>query len=249
MTKKRIELENLSIYYGKRCAIWDINVEFQTHSLTGILGPNGSGKSTMVQGMLGLIPITSGSVRLHGSTVAYVPQKKEIDLDFPISVFELVLMGAYSRLGWLKWYNKREKARALEIMERLGISAIKQRQIQEISGGQLQRAIVARALMQDVDFYVLDEPFTGIDFATEKLLLSLFKELRDLKKGVILVHHDLTNVEEIFDHVVMVNSRLVEAGPTKQVFNPESIRKTYGEKNSLLEEASHLFEKVQRGKS
>jgi manganese/zinc/iron transport system ATP- binding protein len=134
-------------------------------------------------------------------------------------------------------------------MERLGISAIKQRQIQEISGGQLQRAIVARALMQDADFYVLDEPFTGIDFATEKLLLSLFKELRDAKKGVILVHHDLTNVEEIFDHVVMVNSRLVEAGPTKQVFNPESIRKTYGEKNSLLEEASHLFEKVQRGKS
>jgi manganese/zinc/iron transport system ATP- binding protein len=249
MTKKCIELENLSVYYGKRCAIWDINVIFQSHTLTGILGPNGSGKSTMVQAILGLLPITSGTVRHQGVSIAYVPQKKEIDLDFPISILDLVLMGAYHRLGWLKWYNKKERSLALNIMERLGIEHIKDRQIQEVSGGQLQRAIVARALLQDADFYILDEPFTGIDFATEKLLISLFRELRDRGKGVILVHHDLTNVEEIFDEVVMVNSRLVCSGPTKQVFDTESVQKTYGDKETLLEEASHLFEKVRKGKT
>jgi len=125
---------------------------------------------------------------------------------------------------------------------------IKDRQIQEVSGGQLQRAIVARALLQDADFYILDEPFTGIDFATEKLLIEVFRELRDRGKGVILVHHDLGNVEELFDHVIMVNSRLVQEGPTKVAFNAESVQKTYTDKDSLLEEASALFEKIRKGK-
>jgi manganese/zinc/iron transport system ATP- binding protein len=249
MTKKTIELENLSVYYGKRCAIWDMNVTFQSHTLTGNLGPNGSGKTTLVQAILGLIPITSGTVQHIGASIAYVPQKKEMDLDFPISILDLVLMGAYNRLGWLKWYNKNERSRALQIMESLGIQHIKDRQIQEVSGGQLQRAIVARALLQDADFYILDEPFTGIDFATEKLLISLFRELRDKGKGVILVHHDLSNVQEIFDEVVMVNSRLVAAGATKHVFDADSVEKTYGDKSSLLEEASLLFEKVRKGKT
>ncbi|MFZ4772636.1 MAG: metal ABC transporter ATP-binding protein [Chlamydiia bacterium] len=248
MEKKEICLENLSVYYGKRCAIWDISMTFLSHTLTGILGPNGSGKSTLVQAMLGLIPHTSGHVTLNESSIAYVPQKKEIDLEFPISIFDLVIMGAYRRLNWLKWVNKKERDRAYVIMQRLGIVEIKDRQIQEVSGGQLQRAIVARALLQDADFYVLDEPFTGIDFATENLLVEVFRELRDQGKGVILVHHDLMNVEELFDRVVMINSRLVQEGATKLVFTPENIQKTYGAKDTLLEEVSSLVEKVRKGK-
>jgi len=248
MDKKSLKLENICVYYGKRCAIWDISVDLKSHTLTGILGPNGSGKSTLVQAVLGLIPKTSGKVSLNGATIAYVPQKKEIDLDFPISIFDLVMMGSFQRLNWLKWFNKKEKGLALSIMERLGILEIKDRQIQEVSGGQLQRAIVARALLQDADFYILDEPFTGIDFATEKLLIEVFRELRDRGPGVILVHHDLGNVEELFDHVIMVNSRLVQEGPTKVAFNAESVQKTYTDKDSLLEEASALFEKIRKGK-
>ncbi|MBU6149754.1 MAG: metal ABC transporter ATP-binding protein [Verrucomicrobia bacterium] len=247
MGKKTIKLENICVYYGKKCAIWDISLELKSHTLTGILGPNGSGKSTLVQAILGLIPTTSGKTSLNGATIAYVPQKKEMDLDFPISIFDLVMMGSFQRLNWLKWFNKKEKMQALSIMESLGISEIKERQIQEVSGGQLQRAIVARALLQDADFYILDEPFTGIDFATEKLLIEVFRKLRDQGKGVILVHHDLGNVEELFDHVIMVNSRLVQEGPTKIAFNKDSIQKTYADKDSLLEDASALFEKIRRG--
>ena len=135
MEKKTIQLENLSVYYGERCAIWDMSLTFFSHSLTGILGPNGSGKSTLVQAMLGLIPSMSGHVELNDSSIAYVPQKKGIDLEFPISIFDMVMMGAYKRLNWLKWVNQKERERGLAIMERLGITGIKDRQIQEVSGG------------------------------------------------------------------------------------------------------------------
>jgi manganese/zinc/iron transport system ATP- binding protein len=248
MKKKTIELEHLSVYYGRRCAVFDVSVTFESSCLTGILGPNGSGKSTLLQAMLGLIPPTSGKTHLHGNTIAYVPQKKQIDMDFPISIFDLVMMGAFKRLNWFKWYSKAEKNKALSIMEQLGIYEIKDRQIQQVSGGQFQRAIVARALLEEADFYFLDEPFTGIDFSTEKLLIDLFKELRSKGKGVVLVHHDLENVESLFDHVVMLNSRLVESGPTKLYFTKENIQKTYAEKDPFLEEASALFERAKTGK-
>jgi len=243
----QIKLEHISVYYGKRCAIWDITTTFLSGTLTGILGPNGSGKSTLVQAMLGVIPIASGTVDFGGGTIAYVPQKKEIDLEFPITIFEMVMMGAYHRLNWLKWGNKKERSKALDIMERLGIAAIRDRQIQEVSGGQLQRAIVARALLQDADFYILDEPFTGIDFATEKLLIEILCQLRDAGKGVILVHHDLTNVRDLFDRVLMVNSHLVAQGATNEVFNTENIQKTYGDKDTFLEEVGHLMAKLEKG--
>lgn len=243
----QITVEHLTVYYGKRCAIWDITCAFLSGKMTAIVGPNGAGKSTLLKALLGFVPIASGLIDRKEIEIAYVPQKKEIDLDFPITVFEVVLMGCYKRLSFFKWIGSKEKQKALAVMKSLNIEHLKHTQISELSGGQLQRVIVARALLQEADFYILDEPFTGIDFATENDLIALFRQLKQEGKGVVLVHHDLTTVSSYFDEVILVSSRLVAGGPIAQVFTEENIKKTYGERSTLLEEVGNLFQKTESG--
>lgn len=242
-----ILVKNLSVYYGKRCALWDMNFSLSKGKITGILGPNGAGKTTLLKALLGFLPLASGEVRKENFSIAYVPQKKEIDLDFPISAIEVVLMGAYQRLSWLKWSSSKEKERALSILAQLKMQGYEHRQIGELSGGQLQRVIVARALMQDADFYILDEPFTGVDFTTESDLMELFRSLAKENKGIVLVHHDLSTVTAYFDELLLVSSSLIAGGKTEEVYTSENIKKTYGERVSLLEEAGMLMQKSDAG--
>lgn len=238
-----IEVKNLHVsYYGKEVIR---NVHFSTNNgrLVGILGPNGAGKSTLMKAMLDLIPKDRGSVTFQGQSIkafrkeiAYVPQRNDIDWNFPIVVEDVVLLGTYPKLGVFRRPKNKEKEIAQICLKEVGMEAFKNEQIGELSGGQQQRIFLARSLAQRANYFFLDEPFAGIDAASEEIIIRILKRLRDEGKLVFVVHHDLTKVKDYFDDVLLINKKLIAYGPTEEVFKTEIISKTYHQQFSLLEE-------------
>ena len=242
-----LEVNQLSVNYDKTPVLWDISLEIPSGKIVGIIGPNGAGKSTFIKTVLGLIKPLSGKVHFFGlelkevrKRVAYVPQRESVDWDFPITVKDLVLMGRYGQLGLFKRPRAADLAAAEHYLNMVGMHQYRDRQISQLSGGQQQRVFIARALLQEADIYFMDEPFTGIDHATEKALMDLLRHLKSKGKTVFVVHHDLNTVEDYFDWIIMLNTRLITVGPTKDFFNKETLNRTYGKSNSLFDEALRL---------
>ncbi len=230
-----LEIHDLTVAYKYKPVLWDIDMKVPEGVVMGIVGPNGAGKTTLIKSILGLIKPISGSVRVFGKTykknrskVAYVPQKGSVDWDFPTTVFDVVLMGTYGKLGWIKRPGQKEKDSAETALKKVGMWEFKNRQISQLSGGQQQRVFLARALLENADLYLMDEPFQGVDATTEKAVVSLLKELRSEGKTVIVVHHDLQTVPEYFDWVAFLNVKLIDVGKVTDVFNDENLTKTYG---------------------
>lgn len=240
-------VENLSVHYGQTPALWDITLEIPEGKLVGIVGPNGAGKSTLLKSILQLIPVSSGHVRFFGHTlkkargqVAYVPQKESVDWDFPITVQELILMGRYGHLKVMQRPRNCDYEKGEELLNIVGLTNEKNRQISELSGGQQQRAFFARALMQEASIYFMDEPFVGIDQTTEQVLLSILDSMKKSKKTVFVVHHDLNTIRTHFDYAILLNMHLIKAGPIDEVFTKENLKRAYGQQYNLLDEALRL---------
>lgn len=249
-----ISCKDLSCCYDKSPVLWDVSLAVPRGVLCAIIGPNGAGKSTFLKACVDLIKPFSGKVTCFGKPfkkskdrIAYVPQKEMVDWEFPITVLEVVLMGRYNKLGMFRLIREADKDAANKVMKLLGIDHLKDRQISELSGGQQQRVFMARALMQDADLYLLDEPFAGIDAATEMTLTTLFKDLKEKGKTIVIVHHDLQCVRALFDYVIFLNTRLIAYGKTKDVFTRENLCKTYGKKGEILTEVVGLVNQNQQG--
>mgnify|MGYP002639350152 CR=1 FL=1 len=248
-----LAIHDLTVAYHRKPVLWDIDLDIPEGKLVGIIGPNGAGKSTLIKACMDLIPRVSGEIKIYGepykkqrSLVGYVPQRESVDWDFPVSAQDVVAMGMYQKIGWFRSVKKKHLQKAKEVLDHVGIGHLADRQISQLSGGQQQRVFLARALAQDAKFYMMDEPFAAVDAATERAIVALLHELKDQGKTCMVVHHDLATVAEYFDWVVLLNMRVVKAGPTEEVFTKENLMKTYGGKLSLLEEAA---EAVSRGKS
>ncbi len=233
MMKNVIEVRNLSVFYENNQAIKDISFDAHKGNLIGIVGPNGAGKSTLIKAMLGLEK-ARGSVTVLGQKVkdvrnhlSYVPQRNQIDWDFPVLVEDVVMMGRFSHIPWYKKAGKKEREIVIESLEKVGMLEYRKRQIGELSGGQQQRVFIARALAQHADIFFLDEPFVGIDVTSETIIIQLLRQLRDEGKTVFVVHHDLSKVEEYFDQLLLINKELVEFGTVKDVYKPDILSKTY----------------------
>jgi len=230
-----VAIDDLTVAYNYKPVLWDIDLTIPKGVLMAIVGPNGAGKSTLIKAILGIIKPIAGSVSVFGKPykkqrqlVAYVPQKGSVDWDFPTTALDVVLMGTYGGLGWIKRPGKTEKKAALEALEKVGMLPYKSRQISQLSGGQQQRIFLARALVQNAEIYFMDEPFQGVDATTEKAIINILKLLRKAGKTVIVVHHDLQTVPEYFDWVTFLNVKKIATGPVKDIFNNENLIKTYG---------------------
>lgn len=230
-----IRVENLSVAYRGKIALRQIDLELVPGKLTGIVGPNGAGKSTLMKGILQLVNIRSGKISYgdqplakQRKKIAYVEQRQDIDLSFPIDVFGVVLFGTYPHLKMFQRPGKKEKAFAYECLEKVGLTEYADRQISELSGGQLQRVFIARALAQKAEWILLDEPFAGIDATSEKIIIELLKELRNEGKSIVIVHHDLHKVTDYFDEVILLNKGLIASGPVEQTYTTRNMEKTYG---------------------
>ena len=236
----------MTVAYHRKPVLWDIDLDLPEGQLVGIIGPNGAGKSTLIKAVLDLIPRASGRVLMYGKPykkqrhlVAYVPQRESVDWDFPVSALDVVTMGLYGKLGWFRPVGRKQKELAREALDRVGMVDYADRQISQLSGGQQQRVFLARALVQDATIYFMDEPFAGVDAATEKAIIDLLSSLRSAGKTVLVVHHDLQTIPEYFDYLIMLNMRVVAAGPTPEVFNEENLRKTYGGRLTMLDAVGH----------
>ncbi len=232
-----LEVSGLTVHYHDSPVLWDIDFQIPEGSFVAILGPNGAGKSTLLKAVLGLVPTVSGTSTFKDpKRVAYVPQREAVDWDFPITVEQLVLMGSYQRQKFLFPTSKEEKAKAYSCLEKVGMQDYKERQISELSGGQQQRAFLARALMQDASIYLLDEPLAGVDHTTEEIIIDLLRALVRDKKTVMMVHHDLSKVEDYFSWVMLLNIRLIALGKVSDVFTKPLIEKTYRKNFALVDE-------------
>lgn len=234
--KKSLEIKNLTIKYNGKTALNNITLNLKRGAITGIIGPNGAGKSTLIKGIMKLVHINSGSVMINGKTIekerkniAYVEQRSAIDLTFPINVFDTVLLGTYPKMRLMQRPGKVQRERAAEALETVKMTPFAKRQIGSLSGGQLQRVFIARALAQDADVFLLDEPFVGIDMVSEELIVKILLSLRDQGKTIAIVHHDLHKVEEYFDDVIILNRNLMSAGSVKETFVMENITAAYGD--------------------
>ncbi len=230
-----IEINDLTVAYHSKPALWDIDLSVPEGVLMAIVGPNGAGKSTLIKAALDLIPRAAGDVRFYGKPyakarhlVGYVPQRGSVDWDFPTSVLDVVTMGLYGRLGWFRRPGKQAREQAMHALEQVGLADLAGRQISQLSGGQQQRTFLARALVQDAQIYFMDEPFAAVDAVTERAIVVLLRELRARGKTVVVVHHDLQTVTDYFDWVALLNVEMIERGPADQVFTEENLRRTYG---------------------
>ncbi len=250
MTEKNIkdpvlETHNLTVRYDKAPVLWDIDLEIPEGNLIGIIGPNGSGKTTLLKSIMNLVDTDSGYIRLFGKPleevrekVSYVPQRESVDWDFPASVREVVQMGRYRRSTLFKPLLSKDKRIAEEALEKVGMQDLAGRQIAQLSGGQQQRVFIARALAQEADLYLMDEPFAGIDASTENAIIELLGSMKKEGKTVIIVHHDLQTAIAYFDWIVLLNTRLVGSGPKDSVFTPELLQEAYGGKLNVLSQIS-----------
>lgn len=236
-----IEVHDLTIAYRHRPVLWDIDVTFDEGQLIAVVGPNGAGKSTLIKAIMGLVPLASGYVKIFGqdsmkgrSAIAYVPQRESVDWDFPTTAFDVVLMGRYGHLSLFGRPHKRDREIAMQSLDKVGMREYAHRQISQLSGGQQQRVFLARALAQQSRVYLMDEPFAGVDAATEKAIVTLLRELREQGCTVAVVHHDLQTVSQYFDSVMLLNLRCVGYGPVETTFTPEKLHETYGGRLHLL---------------
>ncbi|MFC4303865.1 metal ABC transporter ATP-binding protein [Cohnella boryungensis] len=246
MTKTReqaspLTVSNLTVAYQKKPVVRNVSFEIAEGELIGIIGPNGAGKSTLIKAILGLQPTLSGETLVYGKPyriqrklVGYVPQRESVDWDFPTNALDVVMMGRYGRLGWFKRPGAKEKAIALECLSKVGMADFADRQISQLSGGQQQRVFLARALAQDATLYFMDEPFAGVDAATEKAIIQLLNELKRQGKTVLVVHHDLATVEQYFDSVMLLNGELIAYGPTASTFTEQRLQEAYGGRLTFL---------------
>jgi manganese/zinc/iron transport system ATP- binding protein len=241
-----LSVRNLSVSYGGRPALANVTWYAPERGLVAIVGPNGAGNSTLLKAVLDLIPKASGEVRIFGHSVskargriAYVPQRASVDWDFPATAADVVAMGLYRRIGWLKPVRSSDRTKALEFLDAVRLSEFADRQIGSLSGGQQQRVFLARALAQQAQLFLLDEPFAGVDAVTEGVMTEVFRKLRDAGSLVVCVHHDLASVREIFDHVLLLNRELIASGAVASAFTPETIARTYGVPLSLEAAPEH----------
>lgn len=245
-----LEVHDLTVSYQNKPVLWAIDFTIPRGSLVGIIGPNGAGKSTLIKAIMGLIETASGYARAFEKPIdenrlliSYVPQRESVDWDFPASVLDVVMMGRFGKLGLFKRPKKADKEAAIECLRDVGMHEYADRQIAQLSGGQQQRVFLARALAQNADLYLMDEPFAGVDVATEKAIITLLKKMRDSGKTVIVVHHDLQSAQNYFDWILLINQRLIASGPIKDVFTSELLQETYGGKLTFLSQLGNLFKK------
>jgi len=240
-----LAVRGLTVSYGEKPAVFSIDASFPAAAMSAIIGPNGAGKSTLLKASLGVVPRLSGEVRVFGvplaqalGRIAYVPQRSSIDWDFPATVLDVVQMGLYPQVGLLGRLSGQMTARARDCLDQVGMADFLDRQIGQLSGGQQQRVFLARALAQDADLFLLDEPLAGVDAATERTVIDVLKRLRSGGKAVIAVHHDLSTVRDYFDHVLLINVRKVAEGPVEAAFTAETLNAAYGGRLS----ATHVDE-------
>ena len=240
-----LEIHDLTVAYHQRPVIYGVDVEIPTGRLVGIMGPNGAGKSTLIKAIMGLLRPVNGWVKLFGepasknlTRVGYVPQRESVDWDFPVSVMDVVLMGRYGRLGIGRRPRKQDRDVARACLEKVHMLPFADRQISNLSGGQQQRVFLARALAQESDLYLMDEPFAGVDATTEATIVTLLQDLKAQGKTILVVHHDLTSAKQYFDMLLLINMRLVAFGDTEDVFTPELLQKTYGGRLTILSEVA-----------
>lgn len=247
-----LTIQNLSVSYAQKPVLWDINLQLPQGKVIGVIGPNGAGKSTLIKSMMGLIPVDSGSIEIFGKPlqevrkqVSYVPQRTSVDWDFPASVFDVVLMGRYAHLGLFKRPRQADRDIAMHALEQVEMQHLAQRQIGQLSGGQQQRIFIARALAQEADLYFMDEPFVGVDIATEKSIIILLRQLATQGKSIIVVHHDLQTAPQYFDWVVLLNMRLVGVGAVQDMLQPELLQATYGGRLTILSQVGNLMKNIE----
>lgn len=243
-----LEVHDLTVAFDRKPVLWNIDLIIPQGKIVGIVGPNGAGKSTLIKSIMGLLPLSSGYAKLFDqpldevrNKISYVPQRESVDWDFPASVMDVVLMGRYSKLGLFKRPRKADRDAALDALKKVGMESFANRQISQLSGGQQQRTFLARALAQQADIYFMDEPFAGVDAATEKTIITLLRDMATAGKTVIVVHHDLQSVKSYFDWVLMLNTRLIASGPTEETFTQENLNETYGGKLTLLADVGDLI--------
>lgn len=239
--KHPIVVEGLSVNYGNKRVLTNVYLNIEPGHIYGLIGPNGAGKSTLFKSILGLIEYNTGRVTILNkhiddvrSKIAYVPQRDEIDWSFPADVMDIVLMGRYPHKSLFQQLSQQDKKIANEALESLGITHLKNRQIGQLSGGQQQRVFLARALAQEAEIILLDEPFVGVDLTTEEKIIGILKEQAEAGKTLLVVHHDLSTVERYFSQVILLNQRLINYGPTKEIFTQEMIGLTYGAQLDVL---------------
>ena len=236
-----IEVADLTVAYRDQPVLWDVDLNVPSGVLMAIVGPNGAGKTTLIKAILGLVAPAAGRVLIYGQSytdqrrlVGYVPQRGSVDWDFPTSVLDVVMMGCYGSLGWGRRPGRRERARGLEALDNVGMLDFADRQISQLSGGQQQRVFLARALVQDAQVYLMDEPFQGVDATTERAIVALLQDLRAAGKTVVAVHHDLQTVADYFDSVTLLNVRRIASGPVEEVFTEQNLRLAYGGRVAFL---------------
>ncbi|WP_020616077.1 metal ABC transporter ATP-binding protein [Paenibacillus daejeonensis] len=243
MSTAAISVEHLHVSYNGVEAIRDVSFDLGTGNLVGIIGPNGAGKSTLLKAMLHLIPRDRGEISFLGQSIkalrkqiAYVPQRSEIDWNFPITVLDTVLLGTYPTLGWFRRPGKRQRERAYSCLEQVGMADFQNRQIGELSGGQQQRVFLARALAQQPELFFLDEPFVGVDLTSEQTIIAILKEQQANGKTVVVVHHDLSKANDYFNKLLLINRELVSFGEVQDVFRPEIMSQAYRGEFSFMRE-------------
>ena len=254
MAQAALEISDLTVAYRDKPVLWDIDLSIPAGKLVAIVGPNGAGKTTLIKATLGLVPAASGQTLIHGRPyaeqrrlVGYVPQRGSVDWDFPTSVLDVVMMGRYGSLGWLRRPGRQEREQALAALDKVRMREFADRQISQLSGGQQQRVFLARALVQDAQIYFMDEPFQGVDAVTERAIIALLRDLRAAGKTVVVVHHDLQTVPEYFDWVALINVRRIAAGPVAEVFTEANLRATYGGRIAFLGHAETAADRKQAG--
>ena len=242
-TRLALKVEHLSVSYGKTPVLWDINLSVPSGQIIGILGPNGAGKSSLLKALVGLLKPLSGHVEFLGESykknkgkIAYVPQRSAVDWDFPVSVFDVVCMGCYGKKGLFRRIKKEDRELTEKALKQVGLESLANRQISELSGGQQQKVFIARALVQQAEIYLMDEPFAGIDMSTEKTIMTILRELKAQGKTIFVVHHDLNSVREYFDWVILLSTSLVGSGLVSEVFSKDNLFKAYGGVFSFLDE-------------
>ena len=236
-----VEVEDMTVAYRDKPVLWDVDLVVPAGVLMAVVGPNGAGKTTLIKATLGLITPAAGKVLIYGypypqqrRTVAYVPQRGSVDWDFPTTVLDVVTMGRYGYLGWMRRSGKGDRRKAMEALDKVGLADLSGRQISHLSGGQQQRVFLARALVQEASLYFMDEPFQGVDATTERAIIGLLHDLRDGGKTVVVVHHDLQTVREYFDWVTLLNVRRIASGPVADIFTEENLRLAYGGRIGFL---------------
>ncbi len=253
-TLPALEVHDLTVSYHRRPVLWNVDLAVPQGNLVGIIGPNGAGKSTLIKAVMGLLPLSSGWVQVLGKPIssmrdkiAYVPQRESVDWTFPVTVMDVVLMGRYGTVPWFKRLGRRDRDQARAALDQVGMLPFADRQISNLSGGQQQRVFLARALVQDSQIYFMDEPFAGVDAATEAAIVKLLQDLRAAGKTVIVVNHDLQTAQQYFDMLILLNMRLVAFGPTSEVFTPELLQKTYGGRLTILADVADAVAAAESG--